>query len=341
MKPFETLSAVGQLRRMRQLAQAALRAYDLGAVRLTPLTNSENMTFRVETEPAVAQGNGAIRQPGRYVLRIHRVDAKSPAEISSELMWLAALRRETELVVPEPVLTSDRSLLTLATAEGVPGPRCCVLFRWVEGQFLGQRVSAAALGQVGVFMARLHQHAERFVPPATFTRGRVDCRHILDEPLLDHLSRQAAGISADTRRVLQLVAERIRSDTQSLGSDPTVYGLIHADLHQFNYLFHRGEVRAIDFDDCCWSHHLYDMAVTLVGAGEWQPTPAHRAAFLAGYRCVRPLAAAHEALLETFMAARRLIVLQWLLVNMNQPSFCAWAPAEAERAVRELRAFLD
>lgn len=33
-------------------------------------------------------------------------------------------------------------------------------------------------------------------------------------------------------------------------------GLIHGDLHQENYLFCRGAVGAIDFDDCGYGHFL-------------------------------------------------------------------------------------
>ena len=59
-----------------------------------------------------------------------------------------------------------------------------------------------------------------------------------------------------------------RAPSTSCGQQPsrhvrTATGLIHADLHYENFLFHDGVARAIDFDDCGWGFYLYDVAVTL------------------------------------------------------------------------------
>jgi Ser/Thr protein kinase RdoA (MazF antagonist) len=325
MQPFEDLSNDALVQRLRQLAEVALGAYDLGDTRLFPLTQTENMTFRVESHSG-----------GRYVLRIHRPGAKSAAEIRSELLWLAALRRDTDLVVPDPVPTTSGDLLTIADAEGVPGPRPCVLFRWVDGRFAPHLRSAAAFGRVGTFMARLHRHAEQFVPPPGFTRGRLD--QVSLAGIRAAFEALGLTLSPEDRTTIIAVVERIGDDMRALGQGPEVFSLIHADLHQFNYLFYRGEVRAIDFDDCCRAHFLYDIAVALHGAGDWRPTPAMRAAFFAGYRGVRPLAQEHEAYLASFLALRRLILLPWMLQHVTQPEVQDWVPAFVTNALRELRA---
>jgi Ser/Thr protein kinase RdoA (MazF antagonist) len=62
-----------------------------------------------------------------------------------------------------------------------------------------------------------------------------------------------------------------------------VFGLIHADLHQENYLFHGKQVRAIDFDDCGYGPFVYDLAVTLSELEHRADYPTLRAALLAGY----------------------------------------------------------
>ena len=168
MRAFETLSYRGQLDRLRRLAEAALAAYGVRPARLLPLAHLENTTFRVET-------------PGgdRYVLRIHRVTGspvhppRSAVEVWSELTWLSSLRREAGLAVPEPVPTADGELVTVAVVEGMPGPRTCVLFQWGEGRFVDAGLTPAHLERVGGFIARLHDHAGGFVPPAGFARWRV------------------------------------------------------------------------------------------------------------------------------------------------------------------------
>src|ERR1044072_8863088 len=126
-KPFDSLSHRGQVARLKRLAEMALRDFGIAEARLRPRTHMENTTFKVET----AQG-------GPYVMRIHRstgVDGhprRTEEQIGSEMGWLAAIRRDTDLVVPEPVRTRDGALLTITEVEGVPDLRICVLFHWVE-----------------------------------------------------------------------------------------------------------------------------------------------------------------------------------------------------------------
>ncbi|MBA3251044.1 MAG: hypothetical protein H0T66_12235 [Geodermatophilaceae bacterium] len=54
--------------------------------------------------------------------------------VRSELTGLAALRRDTDLVVPEPVRTRNGDLLAVASAPGVPrrgSATCCA--GWTAG----------------------------------------------------------------------------------------------------------------------------------------------------------------------------------------------------------------
>ncbi len=70
-------------------------------------------------------------------------------------------------------------------------------------------------------------------------------------------------VSAADAALVEAAIETVRVATRELGAQPDTFGLIHADLHQENYLFHGGMARAIDFDDCGWGFYLYDLAVTL------------------------------------------------------------------------------
>src|SRR5690348_3183027 len=138
MKAYTTLTHAGQVRRLKRLGEVALGEYPLGAARVVPLQHEENTTFRVETP-----------EGGRYVLRIHRPGKHSAEEVRAEVMWLAALRRDAGLPVPEPVATAEGDLLTVAGVEGVPQERVCVLFQWMEGRFLDDGLTPAHLERVG------------------------------------------------------------------------------------------------------------------------------------------------------------------------------------------------
>ena len=174
-------------------------------------------------------------------------------------MWLSALRRETNLAVPEPVPTTEGSLLTVTESERMPRARSASSS---AGRRVGSSMPALTakhLNASAAFIARLHDHAVRFAPPPGFERWHIE-----------EVSEEAAAYIADTSAELggpssvatveRLLAAGQRSQRE-LGTGSDVFGLIHSDLHQENYLFDRGEVGAIDFDDCGWGHFAYDLAV--------------------------------------------------------------------------------
>ncbi|HUP26991.1 MAG TPA: phosphotransferase [Chloroflexia bacterium] len=308
MQPFETLGHGGQVRRLKRLGQAALEEYPIRVVRLTPLVHEENTTFRAVGD------DGA-----HYVLRITRPGESTIDLVRSEMLWLAALRRDTKLVVPEPVATRSGDLLVVVAVEGVPEPRICVLFRWVEGRFLNSGLTERHLWQVGEFTARLHDHAQSFKRPDGFVRREVDR---VDAEWESNILRELgeARPQADVE-TMQAAIERIRAQLERLGQAEGVFGLIHADLHQWNYLFHKGEVRAIDFDDCGNGHHLYDLGVSLYELEEHSRRRELRAALLAGYRSVRQLPSTYESALPAFLMLRRIHIIQWQVDSRDHPAF--------------------
>jgi Ser/Thr protein kinase RdoA (MazF antagonist) len=325
MIAFDTLTQAGQVRRLRRLALQALAAYDISVARLSPLAHGDNTTFRVDT-PAGE----------RYVLRIHRSAQKTPELVLSELLWLAALQQDASLIVPGPVPTRAGELLSAVSAGGVPEPRICVLLRWVPGQFVDAALTPAHLERVGVFMAQLQNSGARFRPPAGFVRGRLDNLYGKPPRIAEAQARQRVDNPADEAATIRLVSAvcspedgrligeligRIRAVQRLIGHGTDTFGLIHGDLHQENYLFHQGEARAIDFDDCGYGHYLYDVAVTLLNVADRPDAPQLRAGLLKGYRSVRPLSAEHERHLQTFMDLRELQMMIWAIEMRTHPAF--------------------
>lgn len=271
-----------------------------------------------------------------------------------------ALRSETDFVVPEPIPAKNRDLLTIASTEEIPGERICVLFRWIDGRFLDARLTPSHLERVGAFMAGLQVHAAQFHPPDQFLRGRVDTltqdgRRVAAQGIngagrreqIDNADEQAAIrlireiCSAEAAELVTILIRRLRDTQQRVGHTPDVFGLIHADLHQENYFFHQGQVRAIDFDDCGYGHYLYDMAVTLSEINWRKNTPELRRGFLKGYRSVRDLSPEHEAYLDTFMTFRDLQLMIWKIEMRNHPAFRADWAEDVEVILNDIRTFLE
>jgi Ser/Thr protein kinase RdoA (MazF antagonist) len=345
MQSFDTLTYAGQVRRLRRLALQALTVYDIGQPRLTPLTHADNTTFRVDTVDSQ-----------RFVLRIHRPSRKTPNEVRSELLWLAALQHETDLVAPIPIPTRAGDLLTIASIAEVPEPRMCVLLRWLPGRFVDQALTPSHLERVGAFMARLQNSGAQFRPPDGFVRGRLDNLYGKPPGISEALARQQLDNPEDEATAIKLVTDicsledgrrveqfirRIRAVQRKLGQGSDIFGLIHGDLHQENYLFHQGQVRAIDFDDCGYGYYLYDIAITLFNVRFRDNTPQLRESFLAGYRSVRPLSAEHERYIDIFMDLRDLQMMIWEIEMRNHPVFRDTWAAEVRETLKYIKEVVE
>jgi Ser/Thr protein kinase RdoA (MazF antagonist) len=334
--PFESLNHRTQVRSLAGLARTALRAYPVHDVRLRLLGHLWNTTFRV-TEP---DGN-------QYMLRVHHRGQTSVEAVRSELLWLAALR-EQGLPVPDPVLNEEHRFVTVGAHPGVPEPRLCVLFRWIEGRFLYRGLTPSHLAQVGDLMARFHGHAAQWERPEGFTRHRVDNLDPMRRGQDDHADPAVAEsvtqlvtsvCSPEAGSVIAAAIHRIWVTLSALGEGPEAFGLIHADLHHRNVLFGKNGIGAIDFDDCGYGHWLYDLAVPLTILRKHPAYPALRRGLLTGYRRRRPLPADQEAHLETFIALRTVQDVLGVINEKDHPAFRERWEAAAAGGIEHLRAF--
>lgn len=331
--PFADLNHRGQVARLRTLAANALAQYDLGGEpQFKLLLHLANTTFRVSAPDGT-----------QYVLRVSQPDYRTDAEIRSEAQWLDALRRATDLNVPEPVLNRDGAFLTHASAPGIPEARQCTLFRWLEGRFVRKALTPTHLRRVGGFMARLHAHTQGWAPPADFARPTFDTLPWVAAWLeVGAVDPDKDFIAPDDRALLDRGAALIRDQIAALGTTPDRFGLIHTDLHHGNYLFRNGAVCAIDFDDSGFEHYVYDPAVTLWALRRHPRYAALRDSLLAGYAAERPLPIGTDTHLDTFIVARDLIVTNYLVKRApGHPNLRAIVPHYVSTTVQSVRAYLE
>jgi Ser/Thr protein kinase RdoA (MazF antagonist) len=327
VRPFDALSVHGRLRRLRRLAEGALRRYEIPSPSLTLLAHEENTSFRVDA----ADGE-------RYVLRISRTHGspfhppRSEPQVRSEVEWLLALR-DAGLPVPEPVSATDGSTVIAMHVDGDPTPRTCVLFRWVPGRFVDARLTPSHLERVGQMMARFHHHSATFAPRQAFERPEVGA---IDAEIQAHIVETVGRfMPASEVATIERAIETVTRARSELGRPRDAFGLIHGDLHQDNYLFRCGRVAAIDFDDCGWGHFLYDLAVTLSEIRERSGYEGMRSGLLRGYRVIRPLALDLEPYLDVFQVLRTLQLTLWFIEQRDHPAFADWHRG-ARRGIAEI-----
>jgi Ser/Thr protein kinase RdoA (MazF antagonist) len=212
-------------------------------------------------------------------------------------------------------------------------------------------LTPAHLFQVGDLMARLQDHAARWTPPDGFTRPRVDNLEVLrrgpaddfNPAIAERVIRTIAALGTpEAAALVSRAIQKVWATLRELGQGPDVFGLIHADLHHRNVLFHKGIAAAIDFDDCGYGHWLYDLAVPLTALQRRPDYRALREALLSGYRERRSLSGEQEGLLDTFMALRQIQDLDpGPLEGKDHRALREWWQANRAGGLHELRAFVD
>lgn len=292
-----------------------------------------------ELEPGANRNFLITSQDQRYVYRIytdHEFYVRNPEAYRYELDLLAYLKEHT-LAVPEPVRRLDGQLLSvMGAATGIssgphPGLRnhpqtglktgphsdpplepwrdgaCGALFRFFEGEehvTWYPEVKEPVVTSFGAAVAEIHQRADQF--PRPYCRHHFDLQYLLDGPLqtLESILNARRG---ENLAFFKDYAEHMRRQISELGKGQDIYGLIHADLHVGNILYHPDNGYCIlDFDQCAFGWRAYDVATFLYNIIETVPdhlTDEIWRCFLEGYNQVRPLTQAELDCLPVFANA--------------------------------------
>lgn len=313
---------------LHPLAAAVAEAWTVKAVDAALHSVSENEIFRV---------SGADGR--RYVLRLHRPGYQSEAGIASELAWLAALGRDTDLALPRPVAGRDDELLQRLLVDGET--RFAVLFHFEPGSEPSPDADLVPLmRRLGRIAAVLHRHVEGWRPPGGITRPRLDAGALLDPHGAWGDWREAPGVEPALERAIAPVETALRAALEAYGQTPTRFGLIHADMRLGNLLIEGERICLIDFDDSGFGWFGYDFAAAVSFHETHPDLPVWRAAWLEGYRAVRPFPAEDEVMLGAMVLLRRLALLAWIGSHRETRLACRYAPGYAEGTARLAQAWL-
>lgn len=300
---------------------------DGGNARL--INHSENQTFQIDTA-----------ERGSFTLRVHRIGYQSRISIDSELAWLTALRRDTALPTPEPVVGTDGALLQHFSTPR--GDRLAVLFRHLPGGEPSPDSNMGNLfGTLGRYAAIMHHHVTRWQRPAGFQRQVWQASTILDADAPWGDWRIAPGVNAGNRAILDRLDAALWHRLAEYGTTADRYGLIHADMRLGNLLVDGDTTHLIDFDDCGFCWFAYDFAAA-ISFHETNPAiPALKASWIQGYQAVRPLQAEDIAAIDSMVMLRRMALLAWIgshaETKLAQQHMRGFADGTAQLAERYLR----
>lgn len=309
-----------------------------------PLCYSENHTYRVTRLNGKPVATLRICRPGYRTLR----------ELQAEIDWLSHLNNEVKLEgieIIRPIPAFDGSavqVVTLPDGSAFHG----VAFAYMDGVTPDEgdgETMRRLFRRLGLLAAALHEHTRGLEPAATLhepnqairpstafgeltqglgaaaaprasfippiTRPVWDCDTTLGPNAPWGNWRDFADFAPQERRLLERVEERIRCIMAAYGKPHGRFGLIHADMRLANLLVEGDILKLLDFDDCAYSWHLFDLAASLSFIEARPDLPDLIAAWLEGYRAASPsypLEEADMAVIPSLIMMRRFQLTAWL-----------------------------
>jgi len=288
------------------IAKSVLADYALDEPRLSFIRQSDSVTYKVTT---------ANSEP--YLLRIHiPITSAMGAHgadydmVKSEMMWLQALTRDTKLILQKPIRNRSGALVTISSWDR-GSPVNCTLLSWVDGKPYNQALeSEQTVYQIGMILATLHNQASQWSCPEGFKRPKRDIRYFTNvlEGLMPAVEDGRINRSdyAELSQSIDLLIDRM----SSLDESQQFYGIMHADAHKGNMLYHEGKIRLIDFSFCAFGNYMFDLGICLSDMKE-----EFRLLCLEGYQSLRELPDNYQQWIEGFYIGSMVGTFSFLVPN--------------------------
>ncbi len=251
-------------------------------------------------------------------MRIYSDGETSLKENRAEMYWLNALKQDTDIKITEPVENRDGELVTIVNVPNLPPDQRCALFKWIPGQPLAGAKGATNVENYHLYgkaLAQLHNHAESINPlPADINPKRWDKVFyyenesiVYNDPEYSHL------LTADQVAMVDKIVAKADAYLAQMFEDPAGRILIHGDLHDSNIHIYKGELYLIDFEDLNLGYDTQDVAITLYYNRLRDNKAELQAAFEKGYSSLRQWPLESEEQLQTLIAARMVMFLNYVL----------------------------
>lgn len=250
-RDFASLTRTGKVRRIGQLAAAALGEYGIRVRSMRLHSFATNLLYRVRSDTG-----------DRFMLRMAYPGWRRLENLLAEAMWLDALHEDTDIGAPVVIRALNGDALLPMSGLGVPATWYATLMTWVDGQLLAHHLTHANLERMGELFARLHLHGKSWKPPAGFSSQRFEAFLSRGEPDAIFAGGVLEAFADDDRRAFRLAREWVEREYSNL--DRRDLRVIHCDLWHENIKLDHGRLRPFDFEDTIWGYRLHDIAMGLL-----------------------------------------------------------------------------
>ncbi len=246
----------------------AMQRYGIAPDKLKELDWYESFMYEFEREGA------------SYILRIGHSLRRSVPLIRGEVDWINYLARGGAGV--HRAVDSLAGNLVELIDDGQGEYFMATAFVKARGQHMGAADAIPELFERwGALLGRIHALSKNYLPPDPSWR-----RPEWDDPNMLEVERYVPPAQV-------LVLENfcnLMEHLDTLPRDRESYGMIHQDAHAGNFFIdEQGNITLFDFDDCCYSWFINDIAIVLFYAisgekNEAEFTRRFMSSFLKGYR---------------------------------------------------------
>ena len=253
----------------------------------------------------------------RYAARIWRASRLTGDHVAFELEFLAHLQRAGVPVIAAIPMVDGGFFFTVEAADG---PRQVCLFEWAEGAPFTKAPTAAGAHEIGATMARIHDAAESFTPPAP--------RPIkFTENIKRSFPAVAKRLAHRPHEVdfLRAASQAITDAAVAAYERRVPCGAIHGDIHARNVFVAQDQsIAVLDFDTCGEAHLAHDLTSFIWANAFISLDPSIRGLndeindrFIAGYDSVRPLSDTERGDLPLFIALKEFSFLCGMCAVVN------------------------
>lgn len=266
--------------------------YGLSPDALSPLDGFESFIYRIEL----------LGRPA--ILRVGHSDRRGVHHVRGEVDWMRYLAAR-EISVALPLLSPSGNLVE-TVPDGHDAEFVATAFRHARGRPPKRQDWAPPLWErYGRLLARIHEATLGYQPadPA-WRRPEWD----------DNDMTSAFAFLPPDEPAVRRSLDAVLAHLGSLPRDRDHYGLVHQDAHGANlFVDDDGTLTLFDFDDCCYTWLVNDIAIVVFYAVSWgHVEDADRFAaefwrhFRRGYESVRPLQTRWLAEIPWFLKLREI-----------------------------------
>ena len=215
---------------------------------------------------------------GSFILRISHSIRRNESLVQSEVDWINYLA-DHGISVSKAIVSQNGNLVE-AVDDHQGGEFLATAFVKAQGETPWDLWTPALYETYGELIGKMHSLSQKYHPISPEMK-----RPEWDDPIFDFVGQFLPESENKARSRFKTVCEYVNS----LPKNNNTYGLIHQDAHGGNLLIDdKGVITLFDFDDCCYSWFINDIAIVLfyivMDAEDWGPfTQEFMLHFLHGY----------------------------------------------------------